>query len=50
MVHPWLLLALVALSSVLAGANGWLYLRTRTQAAEIRVLSSALEAGWGVRP
>ena len=49
MVRPWLLLGLVGLVSVLAGANGWLVLRTRAQAAEIGVLEAVLEAG-GVRP
>ena len=50
MVRPWLLLALVSIVSVLAGANGWLVLRTRGQAAEIHVLEAVLEAPGGVRP
>jgi hypothetical protein len=50
MVRPWLLLVLVSIVSVLAGANGWLVLRTRAQAAEIRVFEAVLEAPGGVRP
>jgi len=50
LVRPWILLALVCLLSALAGANGWLALRTRAQAAEIRVLEAMLEALGGVRP
>jgi len=46
-VRPWLLLVLVGLLSALSGANAWLVLRNRVQAAEVRVLSSALE---GQRP
>lgn len=49
LVRPWLLLAFVGLLSALAGANGWLVLRTRAQAAEVRVLTAALEASAGER-
>ncbi len=47
LVRPWLLLALVGLLSALAGANAWLVLRTRAEAAEVRFLAAALQAGGG---
>ena len=50
LVRPWILLALVGLVSFLAGGSGWLVLRTRAQAAEIRVLEAVLGALGGVRP
>ena len=50
LVRPWLLLALVGILSALAGANGWLVLRTRVQAAEVRALAAALQADGGIRP